>query len=71
MALSSFHNLERKSQASDELYAEYRAFMVAYIKLVHMHLATMTSDYDLEWFHRFSSLIRLQRLISYMYRFID
>lgn len=30
-----------------------------------------TTAYDLEWFHRYSSLTRLQRVISYMYCFID
>ncbi|CAI6364177.1 unnamed protein product [Macrosiphum euphorbiae] len=45
MALSRFLNLERKLQVNDELYAEYRAFMDAYIKLGHMHLATLPGKY--------------------------
>lgn len=45
MAVSRFLNLERKLQMNDELYAEYRAFMDAYIQLGHMHLATAPAKY--------------------------
>lgn len=47
MALSRFLNLERKLQVNGELYTEYRAFMDAYIKFGHMHLATAPGKYTI------------------------
>lgn len=64
-----YESIDEWSSTKFQLLAPHEVPEQANYTLSTVTLSTITGDP--EWFHRFSSLIKLQRVISYVHRFSD